>query len=299
MAAVFDGHGLLGEVAAEVAVAALTEALPTLPWASLRDTPEAFMTGLFERLDAAVLAAHDNPPEEYSYTSGSTTMTFELRVDADPVLGSMYYCPAEPRMPPRPIDFGCTAVVAVCLGTHLVVGNAGDAAGLLVSSNVDGCEDRDGFAAEHFTAKHTALNEAEQARIDRDFPGEAHFTQDGYLAPTDPVLSQYELQLTRSLGHRLLRQAGVSSVPDCFVVAVSPAHTYALVLCSDGVTDELSPSDVMDRVIAAGDARDAACTLCKDAQDYCMDETKIDDTTALVLYFQTHVDEDADGSREM
>ena len=285
VAAVFDGHGLLGEVAAEVAVKALEALAPGLPYDKVTSAPEAFMTSLFEQLNDAVLAAHDSPPAQYAYTSGSTTLHFELQADADPALGAMYTCPEHAYMPPRPIDFGCTAVVAVCLGDQMVVGNAGDAGGLLLKQNQEDCEDRDGYAVSFFTGKHTASTEAEQQRIDRDFPNAAIFTPDGYLAPTDPVLSQYEVQLTRSLGHRLLRQAGVTAEPDCFVTTLDQFQSFALVICSDGVTDELSEGDILDRVVAAADARDAAKTLVKDAQDYCMDPEKIDDTTAMVLLF--------------
>jgi serine/threonine protein phosphatase PrpC len=285
VAAVFDGHGLLGEVAAEVAVKALEGLTSTLAWEEVASAPEAFMTALFEQLNAAVLEAHDSPPAQYAYTSGSTTLHFELKADADPTLGAMYICPEHDYMPPRPIDFGCTAVVAVCLGETMVVGNAGDAGGLLLRQNQPDCEDRDGYAVTFFTGKHTASSEAEQARIDRDFPNAAIFTPDGYLAPTDPVLSQYEVQLTRSLGHRLLRQAGVAANPDCFATTLDEAQSFALVICSDGVTDELSEGDILDRVTAAADAKDAALTLVRDAQNYCMDPDKIDDTTALVLLF--------------
>lgn len=285
MAAVFDGHGLLGEVAAEMAVETLKAATSQMDWAGLEADPQQFMKELFQRLDAAVTAAHDQPPAAYTYTSGSSTLNFELRGEPDPELGPVYVCVSHAQVPPRPVDFGCTAVVAVCYGSHLVVGNAGDAGGVLIDCQMPDCEDRDGFKAEIFTGKHTATNEAEQERVNRDYPRAAVFTPDGYLAPTDPALSQYELQLTRSLGHRLLRQAGVVAEPDVFVTHVDSEHTYGMVICSDGVMDELQPSDILDRVVNAATAQEASETLCRDAQDFCMDSSKVDDTTALVVLF--------------
>ncbi|EGD72709.1 hypothetical protein PTSG_04437 [Salpingoeca rosetta] len=285
--AVFDGHGLLGEVAAETARKELDDmcASGSLNVALLQSDPATFMVDLFEQLNLAVLDAHDNPPSTYVYVSGSTPLSFELKQDASPDLGAMYVCPEHDYMPPRPIDFGCTAVVAVIHRDRLTIGNAGDADAIVMRQNCDADpSSRDGYLAVSHASKHTASSQLEIDRVDRDFPGAAIFTPDGYIAPTDPVLCQYELQLTRSLGHKLLRVAGIIATPDVHVEDLDPATTYGVVVCSDGVTDELQPFDMLDRVTnSAGDAADAAETLCKDAQEYCMDPDKIDDTTAVVV----------------
>lgn len=64
-------------------------------------------------------------------------------------------------------------------------------------------------------------------------------------------------------------------------------RAFGLVLCSDGITDELKPRDVADRVAAAGPAQEGAAVLCQDAQDFCMDRNKVDDCTAAVILFGT------------
>lgn len=93
---------------------------------------------------------------------------------------------------------------------------------------------------------------AEQARINRDYPGKAFFTPDGYLAPEDEELCQYEVQLTRSLGHKLLKEFGITHEPDIRQRDISDKENFALVLCSDGVTDELQPKEISERVARAG-----------------------------------------------
>ena len=330
VAAVFDGHGLLGETAASACVNEMERLLatgrnsgassstststsssppppPTTPVeltrAAVYSDPHSVCTALFSQLQLAVERAHDAAPSSYSYTSGQTTLNFELDVtaggnaEAASALGPMYVCPEMDYLPPRPVDFGCTAVVAFVGGANnaasttesseeVIVAAAGDASAIICRQNVPGCEDRDGFAVDVPCVKHTASEPMEQDRIERDFPGEAYFTPDGYLAPTDPLLSQYETQITRSIGHRLLRAAGITSDPEVHRVSVGRGQGHSLLLCSDGITDELAPEGILDRLVAvAGDAKDAAQGICKDAQDFCMDEDKIDDCTAVVVYW--------------
>ena len=255
--------------------------------ATMHSDPTAFMVQLFAQINAKVLEAHSTPPQEYVYVHGTEPLAFTLQQDASPELGAMYVCPEHDYMPPRPIDFGCTAVIAVVHSDRVVIGNAGDADAIVFFKNQDDADDsREGLRAVSYACKHTAKSVSEQERVDRDFPGAAFFTPDGYIAPTDPVLSQYELQLTRSLGHNLLRTAGVIADPDVHVVDLTPSTALGLVVCSDGVTDELQPFDILDRVGSSGeDAADAAKVLCKDAQEYCMDEAKVDDATAVVVLF--------------
>jgi serine/threonine protein phosphatase PrpC len=140
---------------------------------------------------------------------------------------------------------------------------------------------------ELISVPHTAGEAAEVARIERDFADEAIITHDGYLAPLDPALSQYEVQLTRSLGHVLLKQAGIICTPDIqrHEIEVGPTGGFALMLCSDGITDELKPRHIAERVESAATAAEACRELCQEAQDFCMDADRVDDCTAVVLRF--------------
>lgn len=171
--AVFDGHGLLGEVAAQRAVDVLGRQAAALDLAAVRADPEPALGGLFEAMHRAVLETHASPPAEYEYTSGSTTLTFRLDTSGrgGPALGDMYVVPDMDYIPPRPIDFGCTAVVALVFPDAVVVANSGDASAIVCSQNVPGCEDRDGFRVEVPCVKHTASEPTEIERVERDFPG--------------------------------------------------------------------------------------------------------------------------------
>ncbi len=67
---------------------------------------------------------HAHPPEAYIYPDGhATAFAFTLQ-QVDGPLKSVYVCDDQ-RIPFAPIDFGCTAVVAVLIDDTLVIGNAG------------------------------------------------------------------------------------------------------------------------------------------------------------------------------
>jgi serine/threonine protein phosphatase PrpC len=68
-------------------------------------------------------------------------------------------------------------------------------------------------------------------------------------------------------------------------VDLAAERAFGLVLCSDGVTDELKPRDIAERVANAGPAEDGAKLLVQDSQDFCMDRSKVDDCTAVVIHF--------------
>jgi serine/threonine protein phosphatase PrpC len=275
VAAVFDGHGLLGEQAASAAVNCLREYVlsPDFDPSAFLDAPEQSMKGLFSVLQAAVIAEHDNPPDSYRYPGHGYAYTFKLTDHQ--TFGKVYESKREP-MPPAPIDFGCTAVVAVVYDGFACIGNAGDATAVLC-----GPEDDDP-PAHLLTERHNATEKVEIARIERDWSTKAMITPDGYLAPLDPDLAQYEVQTTRCLGHRLLRAAGITSDPAVRLVKLNNAR--ALVLCSDGISDELKPRDIADRVVDVS-ASEGAEALCRDAQEFCVDTTKVDDCTCVVLRF--------------
>ena len=279
--AVFDGHGLLGERAAIAAAAHLKEicedsSFDPVAFVESEERASVAMKDLFAKLQARVISEHDHPPEEYTYPSSGRSLVFKLKPHN--TFGQAYAYVGGP-MPPAPIDFGCTAVVAVVCNSKACVGNAGDA-GCIACTSEDGIGE-----ARVLTQRHNAREQVEIDRIDRDFADKAYITPDGYLAPLDPDIAQYEVQTTRCLGHRLLGSAGISSEP---AVCLLPAldHVRALVLFSDGVSDELQPRDIADRVVGAASALEAVQTLCHDAQEFSMDREKVDDCTAVVMLFK-------------
>mmetsp|Transcript_9862 Transcript_9862/g.25278 ORF Transcript_9862/g.25278 Transcript_9862/m.25278 type:complete len:242 (+) Transcript_9862:61-786(+) len=241
------------------------------------------MSALFEQVNAAVLAEHVTPPDEYWYPGRPNTDPLQFRVaDVGGRLGKAFEFVGG-DIAPVPIDFGCTAAIAVVDGSgRAVVGSIGDAGAVLCTVGPTGDED-----GRLVSATHVASDPLEQERIHRDFPDEVMFTHDGYLAPLDPELGASEVQLTRSLGHALLRDVGVIATPKVVTLDLAAEDAFGLVLCSDGVTDEISPRDIAGRVVRSDTPLEGARVLCQDAQDLCMDRNKVDDCTAVVVHFAT------------
>lgn len=278
VAAVFDGHGLLGERASQSAVRKVKEMCKNneIDFDAFLKDPSTAMSDLFEVLQEVVMAEHETPPEAYTYPGPHDSTDFTLETD----IAGLAQAYMNDRTGPRPIDFGCTAVVVVITGDSMVMGNAGDACAILCQA----CEEYEDEAM-LVSRLHTASDQYEIERVHREFPDMAFFTPDGYLAPLDPVMGRYEVQLTRSLGHKLLREFGIVAKPYTRTFKLVPGRTQAIVLTSDGITDELSPHNIKGRLEQCDTAREAAQQLVEDAQEFCMDVDKIDDCTAAVLWF--------------
>ena len=283
VAVVFDGHGILGEVSADVAVRQMETILDDEDEVGmLVSNPEAWIVATFDALQESVEEAHRSPPQHYTYPGkpGSEPLEFELETVGGR-FGIAYRCTTM-ELPPAPIDFGCTAAMAVVIGDTLTTGCIGDAGCVLCYTDPE----LDENTGKVLSVAHTASEPTEIERINRDFEGKAILTHDGYLAPVDDDLAQYEVQLTRSLGHSLLKEFGITCTPDVRQQTLSSDKAFALLLCSDGVTDELQPRDIAERIHGASTASEACITLCQDAQDFCMDRDKVDDCTAIVISFR-------------
>ncbi len=98
--------------------------------------PTGSMTALFGELQEAVIAAHARAPASYVYPEKNGNLEFALS-ETPTTLGHVYRCRNRPGFPDMPVDFGCTAVVAVVLGESVVLGNAGDAAAILCAVQAD------------------------------------------------------------------------------------------------------------------------------------------------------------------
>ena len=240
---------------------------------------KAWMTWAFEQLQESVEAAHANTPDTYSYpgTTGSDPAEYTLQSFGGH-MGMAYKCVNDESRPVAPIDFGTTAAIALVVGNVVTTGFLGDADVIMCSC--DSAEIPDGTL---ISAHHTASEEGEIERINRDFPGKAVITPDGYLAPIDDELGQYEVKLTRSLGHVLLKEFGITSVPEVKQMTISDDGPFALVLCSDGITAELAPHDVSSRVESAADPAEACDVICGDVAAYCSTPEALDDYSLVVL----------------
>ena len=283
VAAVFDGHGILGETAAKAAAIALHAIIHT---PSKMSTPsydaEGWMESVFAQLQQSVEAAHRNPPKEYTYPGkpGSTAVAYTLE-HVGGRFGMVYECHTDDR-PAAPIDFGTTAALVIVVGKLITVGTLGDA-GVIECSHDAGSP-----VGKRVTVPHTASEAAEILRIETDFEGKSFCTPDGYLAPLDDDLGQYEVQLTRSLGHVLLKEFGIIAVPEIKQIPVTGDGPFALVLCSDGITDELCQDEIASFVANSPDHATGCLTIVKQAQAVAMEKYKdrVDDCSAVVVAFQ-------------
>ena len=62
------------------------------------------------------------------------------------------------------------------------------------------------------------------------------------------------------MGHVLLKEFGISAIPEIKQITVSDSGPFALLLCSDGITAELAPHDLSSRVEGASTPKEV-CLL--------------------------------------
>jgi len=289
--AVFDGHGAFGEMAAAIARDALANAVAAqTTWS---EAPEACMKAVIATLHDAVLQAHEPdalPPQHLHKTGSGKELVYRLNDDktAFMVEGDSGPSAQAKRDRSEPIDFGCTAAIAVLSGRTLVTGNLGDSAVLLCCATED-----DQLSIRRLSALHAATEAAEQRRIEESCSGTIRFI-DGYLQAIRGPMRGHGLQPTRSLGHAVFADYGISAEPHvvslCLddVGGLEGCNGFAVVVLSDGVTDLLTDSAVLDTVAEADAARQAAQQVVEAAAglaDVSTSGADRDDASAAVMYF--------------
>ena len=183
--AVFDGHGAFGEVASATARDALADAVAAQT--SWNEDPETCMAAVVRTLHDAVVARHhpDALPPQHLHTTGSgTSLLYKLNDERNAFVVEGGDGPAAKRTRSEPIDFGCTAAIAVITGRQLVVGNLGDSTVLLCCATED-----DQLSTKRLSVVHAATEAAEQHRIEETCGGTVRFIN-GYLQAT--ILSCFE-----------------------------------------------------------------------------------------------------------
>eukprot|EP00966_Prymnesium_polylepis_P307666 7110197-Prymnesium_polylepis.1 len=251
------------------------------------------MTDVIRRLHDAVLQAHHPdamPPSHLHKTGSGKELVYKLNEDrtAWAVEGGSGPAVAGKRERSEPIDFGCTAAVAVLCGRQLVVGNCGDSAVLLCCASED-----DRLSSRRLSVLHAATEVSELQRIEEACKGTVRFI-DGYLQAIRGSMRGHGLQPTRSLGHAVFADYGVSAAPHVTSMCVDDVggeegcNGFALVVLSDGVTDLCSDSAILETVAEADAARQAARQLVDAAAglaDVSTSGTDRDDASAAVMYF--------------
>ncbi|KAL1519975.1 hypothetical protein AB1Y20_023459 [Prymnesium parvum] len=260
-AAVFDGHGVMGEVAACVARETLGR---LMVHAASKDewfrAPDETIRHLISDLHDAVIRSHQ--PEEmalpYKHRVRHYELTYDLSEDGRSFLvrggdGGEFY---------EPIDFGCTACIAVLLvdGTsqRVVCANLGDSPALLCRETRDGLYD-----ATELSRRHAASEESEQLRL-REFLGDstAASVTSGTLRGMQGPLEGHALEPTRGLGHPVFSEFGFSQEPHVLSMNVDGADgVHALVVVTDGVSDALTNQEILQCVLSSAAAEDLPHSL--------------------------------------
>eukprot|EP00040_Diaphanoeca_grandis_P035767 m.225660 g.225660 ORF g.225660 m.225660 type:complete len:470 (+) comp33466_c0_seq5:311-1720(+) len=265
VSAVFAGHGVGGSAGAEASLEMLTHAL-TNPHLRNRfyTDPAAAMAELFWHLHTAVIQSHDNAPCKASLADEFGVTEYELTP------ANRYVCTNRVYEEPFDIDFGCAACAVVIAGNSVIVGNVGDAVALLVE-----CDDSADPIV--LTQPHSVQNPVEARRLRRDFGDQVEIFDDGFWKPK--ILTS-ELNLTRSLGHKISSKFGISYDPFVSQRLIGDT-TFALVLCSSGVSEWLGPVRISSTMNALIDAQAGVDQICKDA----FDSGGIDDCTVSAITF--------------
>lgn len=287
VAAVLDGHGLLGEKAAQQAGKALVRDLCSSAVRGralssvLAGDWDGVMQEAFLKGHQAALAIYENPPKTVMYPKGGQQVSYTLQL----ANGASCYRSVTGTCE-RMLECGCTCTVAVIQGDCVCIANVGDSTAVLGSDRP--CNSS--YSAAVLTTLHHGLNAAEAQRIAAaNGPSGAHILpHDGYLSVRAGPWAGYELSVTRALGHKHLAQFGVTCVPDVRMLTLTQ-EDCCLVLASDGVWDHFSPhaavEHVMDSLAAGRGARGAAHALVEDAVRFAAEDGDgdVDNTSAIVI----------------
>eukprot|EP01094_Clydonella_sp_ATCC50884_P026791 TRINITY_DN7466_c0_g1_i1.p1 TRINITY_DN7466_c0_g1~~TRINITY_DN7466_c0_g1_i1.p1 ORF type:complete len:425 (+),score=66.69 TRINITY_DN7466_c0_g1_i1:156-1277(+) len=162
----------------------------------------------------------------------------------------------------------------------LLVFSCGDCEVVVGGTLEDDCLD-----AVTLNTKHVTNNKKERARLKRDFRGKYAFTKDGYLKAHSEQGSQ-QIQVTRSVGHKLLGRLGVIPQPEMHRHIVRP-QDKVLILGSDGIWDYLDEFDAVDIALELH-PKEASCTIVSEAQGKAPDLDDIDNSTCIVATLGRH-----------
>ena len=305
---VMDGHGMLGELAAQTAGASIADYIETqltrkLNVRSIRDVPARKMkevvNAAFQKAHDDVIALYLQPPKEYNFPApgfAAPGMRPHAVFNLDSMEGGVLVY-SSPMTGFRLVEFGTTASLAIVENGYIVVAHVGD------SDVIVGSMDADGFVTSNeMTKPHSAFSTSERFRIaellsaddDNDMVDLVNMRDDGYLEVPNlgGLPSSVALGMTRAIGHKHLEEYGVIARPDIRFYETSD-DDLLLVLATDGVWDAMHPRDaavyLLQKVLMDGEAMEAAV---KDLCDSCvaMQERALglaDNTSAVVLRIGT------------
>lgn len=309
IAAVLDGHGMLGEVAAEEAGRVLVAHIDACiqqeivkkkkdkaeegyvrAWGKRR-VREMFDTA-FQKAHASVLEMYQAAPPRYSFPDGTGMGQTMFELQARDTRASVYMSPSSGA---RLVEFGTTASVVVMEPGFVAVGHVGD------SDVILGSLDGQFLVATELTKPHSGHNVSERYRIgeflcqDEELLGLAALREDGYLEVSNlGGLSSVALSMTRAVGHYHLQAFGVIPSPEISFYDVEDDTDVCLILATDGVWDAMHPRDavmcVCTSLASNPPTLDRGSRIAMELCKRCVDmQIKLagaaDNTSAVVLFF--------------
>lgn len=306
IAIVLDGHGMLGELAAQRAGNSIMKHLKTssklreraLDTHTLRNIERIF-TDAFHAAHAVVLDSYSEAPNVYTYPLSHTE---ERRYSLGKLLGHQVY--RHPLTGPRLVEFGTTATAVLIQSSTLAIAHVGDTQVILGYET-----SKYGYDAIFLTDKHSCQHPEERKRV-RDLCGEKVKIkeEDGYLqVPCLPgTNTSFSLAMTRAIGHKLMETYGVVPTPEVMVRRLKSTDVCVIV-GSDGVWEGLTAkesvaeiADSMSKGITADAAAHALCSSAVDAVKAYFKQSMPDNTTAAVIVFDEVTElADVEGGEEM
>lgn len=273
---VFDGHDMLGEMAAQIAAHTFEEHLNMITTSQLKNEE---ILAMFKKAHSNILAVYDNPPDKCTYVGPGYKSLAEFSLRYDKEQRPVYTTPGAKSA--RPLEFGTTALLCVLFEEtkELIVAWVGDSKAILVSKDAHS----DDMLIQDLTISHNGRNPDEEARLQRDYPGAVAFSPDGYICPRVPSGPTHHLAMTRALGHKLLHEYGVIPEPQVRRIKIRD-NDFFLLAASDGVWDNLGDGEILDIVLDHSNPIKGVADLVHSVMDTTQMKM-VDNTTAVLVHF--------------
>jgi len=174
----------------------------------------------------------------------------------------------------QPAKSGSTAVIAMIIGNHLIVANAGDSEAIL--GRMTGPTKKGKYEPVVLSHKHLPNDEQEKQRI----------SAEGGLVVFGRLFGS--LAVSRSFGDREYKEGGhyfVSSVPHIFQVELTPQDHFIVMAC-DGLWDKLTYDDVISGVSRLRREGKSATDISKALVQEALDKDSMDNVTCVVIFLQ-------------
>eukprot|EP00798_Chlamydomonas_sp_ICE-L_P008228 gene8228-1494_t len=271
IAAVTDGHGIIGDKCASFAGKALARYLYSslvvrnkiLAQVDAQDV-EKVMKDAFAKGHNAALSLYSSPVHKLLYPK-KAGMKKLVEYTVETVQNEQVYrCAGSSAK--HHIEGGCTATAALVQGHFLVLANVGDSHAVL------GFDDgHRNFTGKILTTHHHGKHPEERIR-------------------EGPWMG-YELSVTRALGHKNMEQYGVMFQPSVIHMQLEARTHCCLIIASDGVWDQMSADEAVQHVMATVNrglgAEAAALALVERCVELGLasEVEEADNTSAVVLLF--------------